>query len=148
MHEKFIMYIPKGGELSIVFGAIVLFCFLSLIFDSGASGGETVVVDKSFNKREIKVRIGGSIRVELEELGSAGYAWKIKDFDNEHFEVVSVATKDAPSPSDVTGVPVVKTWLISAKKEGLAELKFLHYRPWEGEQSASDSFSLKVRVLP
>lgn len=131
-----------------MFGAIVLICFLSIIFDSGASGGETVVVNKSFNNREIKVRIGGSIRVELEELGSAGYAWTIKDLDDQHFEVLGVATKDVPSPSDVTGAPVTRTWLIAAKKEGLAELKFLYYKPWEGERSASEIFFLKVRILP
>ena len=77
-----------------------------------------MIVNKAFNGREIKVRAGGLIRVDLEELGAAGYAWAIKDLDKEHFEIVSVQTEGAPPPGDVTGVPVIKTWLIPGDKEG------------------------------
>jgi len=128
--------------------SLVLSLFMSLILGvSYTFGLETVIVDKSFNGREIKVRAGSSIRVDLEELGSAGYTWAIKNLDSEHFEVLSVKTKDFPSPGDITGAPVVRKWLISTKKKGKAELKFLHYRPWEGEKNASDTFVLKVRIL-
>jgi predicted secreted protein len=108
---------------------------------------ETVIVNKAFNGREIKVRADGFIRVHLEELGAAGYAWAIKDLDKEHFEMVSVQTEGAPPAGDVTGAPVVKTWLFRATKKGATELKFLYYRPWEGEENAVDSFILKVRIL-
>jgi len=138
----------KGGEKLITLGAMFLSLVMPFMFCIALShGAETVVVNKAFNGREIKVKAGGSIRVELEELGAAGYAWAIKDLDNEHFEVLNVGTKDVPSPDDITGAPVVRTWLISTKKEGMAELKFLHYRPWEGEKNASDTFVLKVRIL-
>lgn len=132
----------------IAFGAMVLSLFMPFIFCiSHSYGAETVIVNKAFNGREIKVRAGGMIRVDLEELGAAGYAWAIKDLDQEHFEILSVKTKDVPSQGDITGAPVVKTWLISTKKKGKADLKFLYYRPWEGEKNASDTFVLKVRIL-
>lgn len=132
----------------ITFGAMVLSLFMPFIFCiSHSYGAETVIVNKAFNGREIKVRAAGMIRVDLEELGAAGYAWAIKDLDQEHFEILSVKTKDVPSQGDITGAPVVKTWLISTKKKGKAELKFLYYRPWEGEKNASDTFVLKVRIL-
>lgn len=128
--------------------ALVLSLALPLIFGiSHSSATETVIVNKAFNGREIKVRAGGLIRVDLEELGAAGYAWAIKDLDKEHFEIVSVQTEGALPPGDVTGVPVVKTWLFRAKKKGNSELKFLYYKPWEGEKNAVDSFILKVRIL-
>ena len=127
---------------------MVLSLFMPFIFCiSHSYGAETVIVNKAFNGREIKVRAGGMIRVDLEELGAAGYAWAIKDLDQEHFEILSVKTKDVPSQGDITGAPVVKTWLISTKKKGKADLKFLYYRPWEGEKNASDTFVLKVRIL-
>lgn len=127
---------------------MVLSLFMPFIFCiSHSYGAETVIVNKAFNGREIKVRAAGMIRVDLEELGAAGYAWAIKDLDQEHFEILSVKTKDVPSQGDITGAPVVKTWLISTKKKGKAELKFLYYRPWEGEKNASDTFVLKVRIL-
>ena len=118
-----------------------------VLFLADAYGAETVVVNKAFHGREIKVRAGGLIRVELEELGSAGYAWSIQDLDREHFEVLKAGTGEAPPPGDITGAPVVKTWLIATKKPGKATLRFLHYRPWEGEKSASETFVLKVRIL-
>jgi predicted secreted protein len=132
----------------IAFRPLIFILALPLIFAaSHSSGEETVIVNKEFNGREIKVRVGGTIRVDLEELGAAGYAWTIKDLDKEHFEVLSVEAKGVPPQGDVTGTPVVKTWLISAKKKGKAELRFLHYRPWEGEKSAVDTFVLRVRIL-
>jgi predicted secreted protein len=128
--------------------ALLLSLALPLVFGiSHSSATETVIVNKAFNDREIKVRAGGLIRVDLEELGAAGYAWAIKDLDKEHFEMVSVQTVGAPPAGDVTGVPVVKTWLFRATKKGASELKFLYYRPWEGEKNAVDSFILKVRIL-
>jgi predicted secreted protein len=121
---------------------LMLFSCLSQCY-----AAETVVVDKAFNGREIKVRAGGFIRLELEQLGSAGYAWAVRDLDREHFEVLSDQIKDIPAKGEMTGAPVVRTWLISVKKKGKAGLRFLHYRPWEGENNASDTFVLKVRIL-
>ena len=127
---------------------MVLSLFVSFIFCTSQSyAAETVVVNKEFNGREIKVRAGGLIRVELEQLGAAGYSWTIKDLDRNHFEVLSDETKDSPSKGEMTGAPVVRTWLISTKNKGKAVLNFRHYRPWEGEKNASDTFMLKVRIL-
>jgi len=128
--------------------ALVLSLGLPLVFGiSHSSATETLIVNKAFNGREIKVRADGLIRVDLEELGAAGYAWAIKDLDKEYFEIVSVQTEGAPPRGDVTGAPVVKTWLFRATKKGATELKFLYYRPWEGEKNVVDSFILKVRIL-
>ncbi len=128
--------------------ALVLSLALPLVFGiSHSSATETVIVNKAFNGREIKVRADGLIRVNLEALGTAGYAWAIKDLDKEYFEIVNVQTGGAPPAGDVTGAPVVQTWLIRATKKGATELKFLYYRPWEGEKNAVDSFVLKVRIL-
>jgi len=128
--------------------ALVLSLALPLVFGiSHSSAAETLIVNKAFNGRESKVRADGLIRVDLEELGAAGYAWAIKGLDKEYFEMVSVQTEGAPPRDDVTGAPVVKTWLFRATKKGATELKFLYYRPWEGEKNAVDSFILKVRIL-
>ena len=139
----------EGAGRLISFGTLVTSLLLSLIGGISRSyGSETVIVNKSFHNREIKVRIGATIRVDLEELGSAGYVRMIPNLDRDHFEVLSVRTEATPSPGDFTGAPVIKTWLIRAKREGKAELKFPHYRPWEDASSASDTFVLKVRIIP
>ncbi|MGV8074508.1 MAG: protease inhibitor I42 family protein [Syntrophobacteraceae bacterium] len=105
-----------------------------------------MIVNKAFNGKEIELRAGEIIRIELEELGTAGYVWEIMNLDSDHFEVLKVATKDRSRPG-IVGAPVLKVWLIRAKEPGKCELKFLCYRPWECEANAADTFLLKVRIL-
>jgi predicted secreted protein len=124
-----------------------LFAFLTFI-SPVSYGSETVVVNKSFDKREIKVKVGGMIRVELEELGAAGYVWKLQNLDKDHFENPDVRTRGTPPEDDVTGAPVMKSWLIRCRKTGQSQLRFIHYRPWEDEKTASETFSLRVRIVP
>jgi predicted secreted protein len=128
---------------------VVLF-FLALPLVVGISvayGEETVIVTKAFNGREIKVRVSSMIQVELDQAGSAGYVWEIKDLDKEHFEVVSVKTPEPPAKQNLVGGPVKKTWLIRVTAQGKSQLRFIHARPWEKEEKAADTFWLKVRIL-
>lgn len=128
---------------------LLLSLFLLSIYGMSAlHSAETVTVNKDFNKREIKVRVGGMIRVNLEEQGTTGYVWKVQNLDEEHFEIVNGQTKDTPEPSEITGAPITKTWLVRAKKAGQSELKLINYRPWEGEKSPADTFVLRVRIVP
>ena len=63
----FVILLPAlGTRRSLV---AVAFLVLSLaLFASPSRGAETVTVDKTFHGREIKVRVGATIRVELEPL--------------------------------------------------------------------------------
>ncbi len=127
-----------------------MFFFLTLPLILGLSlahGNETITVNKSFNGREIKVKVGSTIRVELEHAGAAGYTWEIKDLDSEHFEVASIRTPEPSEKPDLIGGPVKKIWLIRAKIKGKCELKFIYFRPWEGVEKTVDTFVMKVHVL-
>jgi len=138
-----------GGRISVMTIKVVLF-FLALPLVVGLSvayGEETVIVTKAFNGREIKVRVGSMIQVELDQAGSAGYVWEIKDLDKKHFEAVSVETPEPPEKQELVGGPVKKTWLIRVTAQGKSQLRFIHARPWEGEEKAADTFVLKVRIL-
>jgi predicted secreted protein len=106
-----------------------------------------MVVDKTFNGREIKAKSGAMIRVELEQAGAAGYTWEIQGPDTKYFDVVSVKMPEPPEKPDLVGAPVKKTWLIRVKEKGKSELKFIHFRPWEGKEKAADTFVLKVRII-
>jgi len=125
-----------------------LILVLPLIFGlSLAYGNETITVNKTFNGREIKVRTGGIIRVELEQAGATGYLWELKDLDKEHFEVVSAETLEPVEKPDLMGGPVKKTWSIRVKTKGKSELRFIYSRPWEKKEKAADEFVMKVRIL-
>jgi predicted secreted protein len=121
---------------------------LSIYGIPGLHAAETVTVNRAFNKREIKVRVGSTIRLELEQLGTAGYVWKVQNLDGEHLEILKEQTMDAPSPGDITGAPVMKTWLIRANKAGRSELKLVNCRSWEDEKNPSDTFVLRALIVP
>jgi predicted secreted protein len=126
----------------------ILASALPLIFVAAVSlASETVIVDNAFNGREIKVRAGAAIQVELKQPGATGYSWEIKDLDKEHFEILNVQTKDLSNNKDIVGAPIAKIWRIKAKSSGKATLKFLYFRSWEGEESAVEKFVLTVRIL-
>jgi predicted secreted protein len=129
-------------KVALFFLSVPLMFGLSLAY-----GSETVTVNKAFNGREIKVRLGNTIRIELEQAGAAGYTWEIQDLDREHFEVLSVTTPEPTGTGDVVGAPIFKAWLIRTKIKGKSDLRFIHCRPWEGEKKATDTFWLKVRIL-
>jgi predicted secreted protein len=104
------------------------------------------IFKKADNGREITVRRGEVIRIELEQAGATGYVWEPHDLDTERFEVLGVETRAVVRP-EMTGLPVVKIWSIKALKEGKSDLRFFYYRPWEGIKNALDEFVLKVRIL-
>ena len=137
------------GNGNLIAPSFVLLVFM-LSFVCGLSlvrGEVTVGVDKAFNGREIKVRSGDMIRVELDQLGSAGYTWEIQGLDDRHFEVVSTKTSERPQNTDLVGAPVKKAWLIRTREKGKTELRFIHFRPWEGKEKPADTFVLKVRII-
>ena len=115
---------------------------------SGEQSGPVIIVDKQLHQREIKVRKGGLFVVQLEQLGAAGYEWAVSEIDENFFEIVQVDTLEKPQAGDITGAPVTRQWRIRANKEGIPTIRFLHYKPWEGPEEASDRFELKVRILP
>ncbi len=128
-----------------MFAFCLALCLVGGFSFSWGSGVETL--KKADSGREITVRVGEVIRIELEQAGATGYLWEPRNLDTGRFEVLGVETQTAVSPG-ITGAPVIKIWSIKALREGKSELKFFYYRPWEGEKNAVDEFFLKVRILP
>ena len=140
--------VARGEGNSIITILILLGFMLSFSCSLSVARGEvTVNVDKTFNGREIKVRSGDMIRVELDQLGSAGYTWEIHKLDKKYFEVVSEKTSEPPEKPCLVGAPVKKKWLIRTREKGKSELRFIHFRPWEGKEKPADTFVLKVCIL-
>lgn len=152
---------PSGVDVRRTVGAVarsfrrrraavgVLAAALLLAFGAVPSlGEETVIVNQAFHGREIKVRAGSNVQVELEQGGATGYLWEVEKLDGRHFEVLSVRSEGASADHPgLTGAPVRKIWLLRATAAGRAELRFLYYRPWEGPDTAEDSLVLTVRIL-
>ena len=131
-------------KISGVLAFALALCLIIGFSSSWGSGME--IFKKADSGREITVRPGEVIRIELEQVGATGYVWEPHDLDTEHFEVLGVETRTTVRP-EMTGLPVIKIWSIKALKEGKSKLRFFYYRPWEGTKNAVDEFVLKVRIL-
>jgi predicted secreted protein len=93
------------------------------------------------------VSAGSTVQIELEQAGATGYTWELRGLDADYFEVLSVKTREPQITGDIVGAPILKTFVVRAKKKGMSDLNFLNFRPWEGESKAVDRVLVKVRIL-
>ena len=138
----------KRGEKGILFLICLLGVFLSATFCRGETNEtgykDLMTVTKGDNGKEITLHEGERFRIELEELGSAGYNWYFDNLDEEQLELISKSTR-AISDGEV-GAPVMGVWLMKAKNKGSTEIKMDYYRIWEGKDKATEHFSVKLLI--
>ena len=106
--------------------------------------GETVVLSKQDSGKQIDVKIGEVVQVELEAMGTAGYQWFVESLDQEILRLVSEET-EVLHPGRL-GAPVLMVWKFEVLKEGTTEIKMNHYRSWEGKAHSTDHFDVKIKV--
>ena len=104
----------------------------------------TVALKKEDSGREISVKLGDIIEVELFGMGSAGYGWYVEGMDEEVLQLVSEETK--PGPAGRLGAPVLGIWKFRTRRQGAAELRMYHYRQWEGIEKSTDHFAVKIKI--
>ncbi len=137
----------ENGSIVKISGAFAFSLALYLIVDFSFSwASEFQIFTKADSGSEVTVKVGEVIWIELEQAGATGYLWESHDLDTQHFEVLGVETRTNVKP-EITGAPLFKIWSIRAIKEGKSNLRFLYYRPWEGDKSATDNFVLKVVII-
>ena len=131
---------------------ILLICLLGVFLPATFCGGDynetgykgLMTITKGDNGKVITLREGERFRIELEELGSAGYNWYFDNLDEEQLELISKSTR-AISDGEV-GAPVMGVWLMKAKNKGSTEIKMDYYRIWEGKDKATEHFSVKLLI--
>lgn len=116
-----------------------------LSFSGGAmQEGRTIILTKQDSGKEIEVRLGDIIQIELQEMGGAGYQWHLQDLDADCVRFVSEETK-VPSQGKV-GAPALGIWKFEVIKQGSTEIQMDHYRPWEGIKRSTDHFSVRLNI--
>jgi inhibitor of cysteine peptidase len=138
-------------------GKIVLVIFVFLIFQNfwhpctlpvsfSFAGGDVVRLTKQDNGKEITVKVGDVIQIELKRFGATGYEWYFDKPYGEYFQLIREDTKEI-SREGFVGTPVIRTWELKALKKGETEVILYLYRSWEGRDKAVDWFELKVNIL-
>lgn len=103
-----------------------------------------VVLKKQDSGKEIDVKRGDVIQIELEGMGGAGYAWYLGDLDTQYIELLSQETKVLSGGR--IGAPVLGIWRFSVKEKGTTQIGMDHYRQWEGVGKSTDHFWIKLNI--
>ena len=103
-----------------------------------------VILGKEDNGREIQVRAGDVIQVNLEGLGGAGFWWYVEGLDSMYWELIGEETRGIEQSR--IGGPMLGQWFFRAKKEGMGEIKMDYYRKWEGQHTSADTFRIKLLI--
>jgi predicted secreted protein len=133
---------------------VLIFFLLAACFQTALYGGmgttinmnghKIITVTKNDNGKEMSVKSGDEFKIELEELGSAGYGWNIDNLNKEHLELLSKETRVIYEGR--AGSPAMGVWLFKAKKKGSTEIRMDLYRMWEGKEKAAEDFSIKLTI--
>jgi predicted secreted protein len=135
--------------------SLSFFCFLPLLLllmavnngmtvNKETGDKKVITITSKNNGQTVEIENGEILRIELEELGSAGYQWQLEELDHEYLVLVSKETRDLAKGR--VGAPVMAIWLLKTKKIGQTGISMAHYRTWEGKEKASAHFSIKLII--
>ena len=103
-----------------------------------------IVLQKADSGREIQVRPGDIIQIELPGTGGTGYWWYVTRSDERYVELLAEETKI--SAEKKPGGPVQGVWRFKMREPGRTELVMKYYRVWEGPDKAVDEFSIILNI--
>ena len=104
----------------------------------------TITVTKEQGGREIALKVGNILRIELPGKGGTGYLWVVEETFAPCLKLMSEATQKVGEPRP--GSPVMQVWSFKAEQPGATEIKMVYYRPWEGVGKAVDHFLIKLHI--
>ncbi len=109
--------------------------------------GRTIVfsVSQTDDGKSFDMHSGEVIKITLPENATTGYTWALDNLDTALF---SVANKVSDYSGNQIGSGGQISFIISANKTGRGTVSLKNWRPWEGDASVTERFSIKVTVLP
>ena len=109
-----------------------------------ASDPTTITVTKEQSGREVALKAGNILRIELPGRGGTGYSWFAEETFAPFLKLVDQGTRQVNEGRP--GGPVIQVWRFRAEKPGVTEIKMAYFRPWEGVGQAKDRFRIKIRI--
>jgi inhibitor of cysteine peptidase len=103
-----------------------------------------ITVTKEQGGREITLKVGNILQIELPGQSGTGYSWAVEEACAPYLKLVDQATRQLKK--DLPGGPVMHIWRFKAEKPGVCKIKMAYYRPWEGVGKAVDHFVVKLHI--
>lgn len=111
---------------------------------------QTVILTKQDKDKMLNVAVGESFVITLDENPTTGYVWAVEGQPEllvlQGSDYVSDAPPHKPDHPMIVGAGGKRTFTFMAQKSGTTTLKLKHWRPWEGDASIVDTFSVPVVV--
>jgi predicted secreted protein len=104
----------------------------------------TVTVTKEQGGREIALKVGNILLIELPGKAGTGFSWVAEETFAPCLKLMDQTTRQLKE--SLPGGPVMQVWRFQAVKPGACEIKIAYYRPWEGVGKAVDHFRLKLHI--
>lgn len=109
-----------------------------------ASDPNTLTVGKAQDGRDLDLKVGSILEIELPGRGGTGYSWSAEAAGAPYLKLMSQTTRQVKE--GLPGGPVIQVWRFKVEQPGATEIKMAYFRPWEGAGQAKDHFHLKIRI--
>jgi inhibitor of cysteine peptidase len=104
-----------------------------------------LTVGKEQDGATLALRVGESLLLQLPENPTSGYRWAFARLDDTRLTVDDAAYRsDDPRP----GTGGVATWTLRARAPGQPQVELKRWRPWEGDRSIVERFSITLDIKP
>jgi predicted secreted protein len=103
-----------------------------------------ITVTKAQSGREIALKEGDILQIELPAQGGTGYSWFFEANGAPHLQLMSESSRAVSAPRP--GSPVMQVWRFKAEKPGITRIKMAYYRSWEGAGTAKNHFLLRLHI--
>lgn len=104
----------------------------------------TITVTKEQDGREIVLKVGNILLIELPGKAGTGYSWFAEATGAPFLKLLDQTTRQLKEGR--LGGPVLQVWRFKAAQPGTTGIKMAYYRPWEGVGKAVDHFRLKLHI--
>lgn len=104
----------------------------------------TLTVTKEQAGREIALKVGDILLIELPGKSGTGYSWLVEETFAPYLKLMDQTTRQLKEGR--LGGPVMQVWRFKAAQPGACEINLALYRPWEGVGKAVDHFRLKLQI--
>ncbi len=110
---------------------------------------KTVNLDVTSNGKEVEMKVGDELRIELEGTGGTGYWWYFDKLDSVLLGLISEETRPVTDEAKtMVGGAVIGIWKLRANKPGHSIIRMKYYRNWEKSDKAIKQFEISVNISP
>ncbi len=120
-----------------------LFSQVQPLKDAKATTQTLTIAD---NNKVVRVSIGTTLVIQLEENRSTGYAWYFQNLNAKAFATLDDQNLSNPEDKGLVGAPTTRTITLKVLTKGNYPLVLSYYRSWEKPETAVQTFQVTINA--